>query len=65
VARTVSQWGDAFNTVALALLVYSLTRSGLAVFAVVVAEIVPVLAAQFLAALSAGPAGRPAGGAGT
>jgi MFS family permease len=44
VARTVSQWGDAFNTVALALLVYSLTGSGLGVSAVVVAEIVPVLA---------------------
>ena len=29
-ARTVSQWGDAFNTVALVLLVYSLTGSGLA-----------------------------------
>jgi MFS family permease len=44
VARTVSQWGDAFNTVALALLVYSLTGSGLGVSAVVVAEIIPVLA---------------------
>jgi len=43
VARTVSQWGDAFNTVALVLLVYSLTGSGLGVAAVVVAEIVPVL----------------------
>ncbi|MDQ3153278.1 MAG: hypothetical protein M3R63_16715 [Actinomycetota bacterium] len=43
-ARTVSQWGDAFNTVALALLVYSLTGSGLGVSAVVVAEIIPVLA---------------------
>lgn len=43
-ARTVSQWGDAFNTVALALLVYTLTGSGLGVSAVVVAEIIPVLA---------------------
>jgi len=43
-ARTVSQWGDAFNTVALALLVYSLTGSGLGVSGVVIAEIVPVLA---------------------
>ena len=42
-ARTVSQWGDAFNTVALALLVYSLTGTGLGVSGVVVAEIVPVL----------------------
>ncbi|MFP5283250.1 MAG: MFS transporter [Actinomycetes bacterium] len=44
VARTISQWGDAFNTVALALLVYSLTGTGLGVSAVVVAEILPVLA---------------------
>ncbi len=43
VARTVSAWGDAFNTVALALLVYSLTGSGLGVSAVVGAEILPVL----------------------
>jgi len=43
VARTVSQWGDAFNTVALALLVYSLTGSGLGVSGVVIAEIIPVL----------------------
>ena len=44
VARTVSQWGDAFNTVALVLLVYALTGSGLGVSGVVVAEIIPVLA---------------------
>lgn len=43
VARTVSQWGDAFNTVALALLVYALTGSGLGVSGVVIAEIIPVL----------------------
>jgi len=42
-ARTISQWGDAFNTVALVLLVYSLTGSGLGVSGVVVAEIIPVL----------------------
>jgi MFS family permease len=52
VARTVSQWGDAFNTVALALLVYSLTGSGLGVSGVVIAEIIPVLAlAPFAGAL--------------
>src|SRR5205809_167860 len=34
-ARTVSQWGDAFNTVAIALLVFDRTGSGLAVSAVV------------------------------
>ncbi|WP_256375478.1 MFS transporter [Modestobacter sp. DSM 44400] len=48
-ARTVSQWGDAFNTVALALLVYSLTGSGLGVSGVVIAEIIPVLALAPLA----------------
>ncbi|GAB3662708.1 MFS transporter [Nocardioides korecus] len=42
-ARTVSQWGDTFNVVALALLVYDLTGSGLGVSGVVVAEILPVL----------------------
>jgi len=42
-ARTISQWGDAFNTVALALLVFDRTGSGLCVAAVVAAEIVPVL----------------------
>lgn len=42
-ARTVSQWGDTFNFVALALLIYDLTESGLGVTGVVVAEILPVL----------------------
>ena len=42
-ARTVSQAGDAFNTVALALLVHSLTGSAIGVAGVVVAEILPVL----------------------
>jgi len=42
-ARTVSQWGDTFNFVALALLIYDLTGSGLGVTGVVVAEILPVL----------------------
>ena len=42
-ARTVSQWGDTFNVVALVLLVYDLTGSGLGVSGVVVAEILPVL----------------------
>lgn len=39
----MSQWGDAFNVVALALLVYELTGSGLGVSGVVIAEIIPVL----------------------
>ena len=42
-ARTASQWGDTFNTVALSLLVLHLTGSGLGVSGVVVAEILPVL----------------------
>lgn len=50
IARTISQWGDAFNTVALALLVYSLTGTGIGVVGVVVAEIIPV----FLLAAVAG-----------
>jgi len=42
-ARTVSQWGDAFNTVAVSLLVLRLTGSALGVSAVVAAEVVPAL----------------------
>jgi len=42
-AQTVSRWGDVFNTVALAVLVFRLTGSGLGVSGVVVAEIIPVL----------------------
>ncbi len=42
-ARTVSQWGDIFSFVALAILIYQLTGSGLGVAGVVVAEIIPVL----------------------
>ena len=42
-ARTASQWGDVFATVALALLVFDLTGSALGVSAVVFAEILPVL----------------------
>lgn len=42
-ARTISQWGDTFNFVALALLVYDVTGSGLGVSAVVAAEVLAVL----------------------
>lgn len=42
-ARTVSQWGDTVNVVALALLVFHLTGSGIGVSGVVAAEIAPVL----------------------
>ncbi len=41
--RTISQWGDTFNFVALALLIYDLTDSGLGATGVVDAEILPVL----------------------
>lgn len=43
-ARTASAWGDAFATVALSLLVWDRTGSGLGVAGVVAAEILPVLA---------------------
>ena len=43
-ARTISQWGDTFNSVALVIVVFRLTGSGVKVAATVVFEIVPVLA---------------------
>jgi MFS family permease len=42
-AQTISRWGDTFNLVALVVLVFRLTGSGLGVSGVVVAEIAPVL----------------------
>src|SRR6266851_6683886 len=42
-ARTVSQWGDIAQFTVVSLLVFHLTRSGLGVSGVVIAEIVPVL----------------------
>jgi MFS family permease len=42
-AQTISRWGDTFNTVALVILVFRLTGSGLGVTGAVVAEIAPVL----------------------
>ncbi len=42
-AQTISRWGDTFNSVALAIVVFRLTGSGLGVVGVVAAEIVPVL----------------------
>ncbi len=42
-AQTISRWGDIVSTVALVVLVYRLTGSGLGVSGAVVAEIVPVL----------------------
>jgi MFS family permease len=48
-ARTISQWGDTFNAVALVILVYRLTGSGLRVAGTVVFEIFPVLVFGFVA----------------
>lgn len=42
-AQTISRWGDTVNTVALVVLVFHLTGSGLGVSGVVIAEILPVL----------------------
>lgn len=50
-AQTVSRWGDTFNTVALAVLVFRLTGTGIGVAGVVIAEIVPVLLLAPLAGL--------------
>jgi hypothetical protein len=43
VARTASQGGDIFATVALSLLVFDLTGSAIGVSGVIVAEVLPVL----------------------
>ncbi|HET7487745.1 MAG TPA: MFS transporter [Acidimicrobiales bacterium] len=48
-ASTVSRWGDTFSSVALVVLVYRLTGSGLRVGATVAFEIAPVLLFGFLA----------------
>jgi MFS family permease len=48
-AQTVSRWGDTFNAVALVILVFRLTGSGLRVAGTVAFEIVPVLLLGFLA----------------
>jgi hypothetical protein len=43
-ARPVSQWGDIAQFTVVSLLVFHLTSSGLGVWGVVIAQIVPVLA---------------------
>lgn len=43
VAQTVSRWGDTFNAVALVIVVFELTGSGVKVSGTVIMEIVPVL----------------------
>lgn len=48
-AQTISRWGDTFNAVALVILVFRLTGSGLKVAGTVAFEIAPVLLLGFLA----------------
>jgi MFS family permease len=48
-AQTISRWGDTFNSVALVVLVFRLTGSGLRVGGTVAFEIVPVLLLGFAA----------------
>ncbi|MDQ3176427.1 MAG: MFS transporter [Actinomycetota bacterium] len=48
-AQTISRWGDTFNSVALVILVYQLTGSGVRVAGVVAFEIVPVVLLGFVA----------------
>lgn len=42
-AQTISRWGDTASTVALVVLVFHLTGSGLRVSGAVIAEILPAL----------------------
>jgi len=48
-AQTISRWGDTFNAVALVILVYTLTGSGVRVAATVAFEIAPVILLGFVA----------------
>lgn len=48
-AQTISRWGDTFNAVALVILVFRLTGSGLSVAGTVAFEIAPVLLLGFVA----------------
>lgn len=48
-AQTISRWGDTFSSVALVILVYQLTGSGVRVAGVVAFEIVPVVLLGFVA----------------
>ena len=48
-AQTISRWGDTFNSVALVILAYRLTGSGVKVAGLVTFEIVPVLLLGFVA----------------
>ncbi|WP_349257799.1 MFS transporter [Iamia sp.] len=48
-AQTISRWGDTFNSVALVILVYRLTGSGMKVAGTVAFEIAPVMLLGFVA----------------
>lgn len=48
-AQTVSRWGDTFNSIALVILVYRLTGSGVRVAATVAFEVIPVVLLGFVA----------------
>jgi MFS family permease len=48
-AHTISRWGDTFNAVALVIVVFQLTGSGLRVAGTVALEIAPVLLLGFFA----------------
>ena len=48
-AQTISRWGDTFSSVALVILVYRLTGSGVRVAGVVALEIIPVVLFGFVA----------------
>lgn len=48
-ARTLSQWGDTFNSVAIVILVYRLTRAALPVGGAVAFEVAPTLLLGFVA----------------
>lgn len=50
-AQTVSRWGDTFNFVALVIVVYRLTGSGVGVAATVAFEVIPVLLFGFVAGI--------------
>lgn len=49
IAQTISRWGDTFNTVALVIVVFQITNSGINVSGVVALEIAPVLLLGFVA----------------
>jgi len=58
-AHSVSRAGDAFNTVALLVLVFDVTGTGIGVAGVVVFEVLPVLLLAPVAGLAADRLSRP------